>query len=159
VGKAFHLDSFAALQYICSVPAARRRSIPDMAAVHELDPLVGMRVLVVEDHDDSRDLLAQVLEHVGARVIASPSADEALAHLDHVDVVVTDIAMPVHDGFWLLRQIRQHYALTPVIAVSGFSDLQAKALREASFTRVLRKPIDPWVLCREVANAIRPRSP
>jgi CheY-like chemotaxis protein len=159
MGKAFHLDSFAALQYICSVPPAGRRSTPDMAAVHELDPLVGMRVLVVEDHDDTRDLLAQVLEHVGARVIASPSADEALAHLDQVDVIVTDIAMPVHDGFWLLHQIRRYYASTPVIAVSGFSDLQAKALREAAFTKVLRKPIDPWVLCREVANALRPRSP
>jgi CheY-like chemotaxis protein len=127
-----------------------------MAAVHELDPLVGMRVLVVEDHDDSRDLLAQVLEHVGARVIASPSADEALAHLDQVDVVVTDIGMPVHDGFWLLHQIRRRSS-TPVIAVSGYADLQDRALREA-FTRVLRKPIDPWVLCREVAAALRPRS-
>jgi CheY-like chemotaxis protein len=129
-----------------------------MAAVHELDPLVGIRVLVVEDHDDSRDLLEQVLEHVGAHVVASPSADEALAHLDQVDVVVTDIGMPVHDGFWLLHQIRRRSTSTPVIAVSGYADLQDRALREAAFTRVLRKPIDPWVLCREVAAALRPRS-
>jgi CheY-like chemotaxis protein len=130
-----------------------------MAAVHEFDRLVGIRVLVVEDHDDSRDLIEQVLAHVGARVIASPSADEALVHLDQVDVVVTDIAMPGHDGFWLLHQVQQGHRSTPVIAVSGYSDLQEKALREAAFTRVLRKPIDPWVLCREVAAAIRPRSP
>jgi CheY-like chemotaxis protein len=129
-----------------------------MSALHEADQLAGIRVLVVEDHDDSRDLLEQVLEHVGALVIASPSADEALEHLGQVDVVVTDIAMPGHDGFWLLHEVQWRYASTPVIAVSGYSDLQEKALREAAFARVLRKPIDPWVLCREVAAALRPRS-
>jgi CheY-like chemotaxis protein len=128
-----------------------------MAALHEFGPLVGIRVLVVEDHDDSRELLEQVLEHVGAHVIAFSSAEEALPHLGQGDVVVTDIAMPGHDGFWLLREVQRRYASTPVIAVSGYSDLQEKALREAAFTRVLRKPIDPWVLCREVAAAIRPR--
>jgi CheY-like chemotaxis protein len=55
-----------------------------MSALHEADQLAGIRVLVVEDHDDSRDLLEQVLEHVGALVIASPSADEALEHLGQV---------------------------------------------------------------------------
>jgi CheY-like chemotaxis protein len=129
-----------------------------MPAVHEAVQLAGVRVLIVEDHDDSRDLLEQVLAHVGALVIASPSADEALAHLDQIDVVVTDIAMPGHDGFWLLHEVKRRHGLTPVIAVSGYSDLQEKALREAAFARVLRKPIDPWVLCREVAGAIRPRS-
>ena len=48
-----------------------------MSALHEFDQLAGIRVLVVEDHDDSRDVLEQVLAHVGARVVASRSADEA----------------------------------------------------------------------------------
>jgi two-component system, NarL family, capsular synthesis sensor histidine kinase RcsC len=129
-----------------------------MSALHELDQLAGVRVLVVEDHDDSRDMLEQILAHVGAVVIASPSADEALAYLDRVDVVITDIAMPTHDGFWLLREIERRHPAMPVIAVSGYSDLQEKALREATFARVLRKPLDPWVLCREVAAVLRSRS-
>jgi CheY-like chemotaxis protein len=128
-----------------------------MSALHELDRLAGVRVLVVEDHDDSRDLLEQILAHGGARVIAAPSAEEALAHLGEVDVVITDISMPRHDGFWLLREIERRHPSMPVIAVSGYSDLQEKALREASFARVLRKPIDPWVLCREVATVRRRR--
>ena len=129
-----------------------------MPALHEAEVLAGVRVLVVEDHDDSRDLLKHVLEHVGALVVASPSADQALTHLGQVDVVVTDVAMPGHDGFWLLREIQRRHRSMPVIAVSGYSDLQERALREAAFARVLRKPIDPWVLCHEVAAALRPRS-
>jgi CheY-like chemotaxis protein len=43
----------------------------------------------------------------------------------------------------LLHEVQRRYASTPVIAVSGYSDLQEKALREAAFARVLRKPIDP----------------
>jgi CheY-like chemotaxis protein len=130
-----------------------------MPIVEEPVQLAGVRVLVVEDHDDSRDMLEQALAHVGALVVASPSADEAVAHLGEVDVVVTDIAMPGHDGFWLLREVQRSHGSTPVIAVSGHADLQVKALREAAFAKVLRKPIDPWVLCSEVAAALRPRSP
>jgi CheY-like chemotaxis protein len=85
---------------------------------------------------------------VGAAVVASRSADEAVPHLGQVDVVITDIAMPGHDGFWLLREVQRGHRSLPVIAVSGYSDLQEKALRDAAFTRVLRKPIDPWLLCR-----------
>jgi CheY-like chemotaxis protein len=129
-----------------------------MAVAEEPVQLSGVRVLVVEDHDDSRDMLEQALAHVGALVVASPSADEALAHLGEVDIVVTDIAMPGHDGFWLLGEVQRRQGSTPVIAVSGHADLQVKALREAAFVRVLRKPIDPWVLCSEVAAALRPRA-
>ena len=82
-----------------------------MSALHEFDQLVGIRVLVVEDHDDSRDLLEQVLQHVGALVVATRSADEALIHLGDVDVVVTDIAMPGHDGFWLLLEVPRPHPL------------------------------------------------
>jgi two-component system, chemotaxis family, CheB/CheR fusion protein len=127
-----------------------------MSALQEFDQLAGTHVLVVEDHDDSRDVLEQVLQHMGALVVASRSADEAVAHLGKVDVVVTDIAMPGHDGFWLLHEVLRRARHVPVIAVSGYSDLQERALREAAFARVLRKPIDPWVLCREVAAAVRP---
>jgi two-component system cell cycle sensor histidine kinase/response regulator CckA len=128
-----------------------------MSALQEFDQLAGARVLVVEDHDDSRDVLEQVLQHMGALVVALRSADEAVAHLGKVDVVVTDIAMPGHDGIWLLHEVLRRARHVPVIAVSGYSDLQERALREAAFARVLRKPIDPWMLCREVAAAVRPR--
>jgi CheY-like chemotaxis protein len=126
-----------------------------MSALHEFHRLVGVRVLVVEDHTDSRELLEQVFQYVGALVVASSSADAALAYLGEVDVVVTDIAMPGHDGFWLLRQVRRRHRSLPVIAVSGYSDLQERALRQAAFARVLRKPVDPWVLCQEVAAVVR----
>jgi CheY-like chemotaxis protein len=111
----------APLQYIWVAPATEEGDHSAvMSAQHEFDQLAGIRVLVVEDHDDSRDLLEQVLEHVGAFVVASRSADEAQPHLGQVDVVVTDIAMPGHDGFWLLHEVQRSRRPVPVIAVSGY---------------------------------------
>jgi CheY-like chemotaxis protein len=158
-GNSFPLTPPRRFSYMCGVAPATKEGDHSaaMSALHEFDQLAGIRVLVVEDHDDSRDVLEQVLEHVGALVVASRSADEALPHVDQVDVVVTDIAMPGHDGFWLLHEVQRRHRSVPVIAVSGYSDLQERALREAAFARVLRKPIDPWLLCREVAAVVRSR--
>jgi CheY-like chemotaxis protein len=61
-------------------------------------PLRGIRVLVVEDHDDSRDVLAEALKYSGAVVTTASSAREALPLTPMVDVVVTDMSMPGEDG-------------------------------------------------------------
>jgi CheY-like chemotaxis protein len=128
-----------------------------MSALHEFNQLVGIRVLVVEDHDDSRDILEQALQHAGAFVVASRSADEALVHTWtrwKSSSPTSRCPGMMASGCCTRRRERP----VPVIAVSGYSDLQERALREAGFTKVLRKPIDPWLLCREIAAAVRPRS-
>jgi CheY-like chemotaxis protein len=118
-------------------------------------PLSGLRVLVVEDHDDSRDVLEQALTYAGAAVTAAASAKAALESVDTVDVVVTDIAMPGHDGLWLLDEIRRRERRIPVIALSGYSDAYVERLAQATFDRVLRKPVDPWILADEIAAVAR----
>ena len=114
--------------------------------------LVGVRVLVVEDHADSRDLLEQVLTFEGAVVTTASSAREALDQVAGVDVVVTDIAMPGEGGLWLSTQIEQSAHHPAMIAVTGFDDDRTAA--GAGFARVLRKPIDPWQLCAEIRTVL-----
>src|SRR3989454_10050313 len=72
--------------------------------------LAGLRILVVDDEADARDLLAIRLQQYGAEVIAAPSAEaamEALARQEpRPDVIVSDIAMPGEDGYSLIRRVR-----------------------------------------------------
>ena len=84
------------------------------------DPLTGIRIVIAEDHDDTRDILEQVLRHLGAEVTASPLAREALAMVLAADIIVTDLQMPGEDGVWLLEQVNQQPRPIPVISVSGF---------------------------------------
>src|SRR5262249_10884426 len=69
----------------------------------------GVTVLVVDDQPDAREIVATVLARCGAHVDAAGSAVEALAHYDRAapDVLVSDIAMPVADGYDLVRAVRE----------------------------------------------------
>ena len=109
----------------------------------------------MEDHDDSRDFLPQVLLHAGASVVTASSAREAITELEDVDVVVTDYAMPGETGLWLLERVRERPRPVPVIVVTGYADFHAAELSRAPFARVLRKPTDPWQLCAEVLAVAR----
>jgi CheY-like chemotaxis protein len=119
--------------------------------------LAGVRVLVVDDHEDTRDLIEQALVYAGASVIAAGSAREALPHVDRASLIVTDYAMPGETGLWLLERVREHARPVPVIVVTGYADRYAEQLARAPFARVLRKPIDPWRLCEEVGSVLRER--
>jgi CheY-like chemotaxis protein len=112
--------------------------------------LTGLRVLVVEDHEDSREVLRQTLAYLGAVVIAAARARDAVASLNDVDVVVTDYAMPGETGGWLAEQVRARPRAVPVIVVTGYADYYAEALRAVPLARLLRKPVDAWTVCREI---------
>jgi CheY-like chemotaxis protein len=113
----------------------------------------GVSVMVVEDDDDSREMLIVALEVFGARVMAARSAAQALNYLQAVrpDVLVSDLSMPEMDGFALLHAVRASAELKnlPAIAVTGHWDLAKKAT-QSGFQRFIRKPIDPMELCRAV---------
>jgi CheY-like chemotaxis protein len=119
--------------------------------------LTGIRVLLVEDHADTRDILYQVLAHEGALVTAAASAREAIPTIPLVDIVVTDVAMPGESGVWLSGQVMQSPRRVPIIAVTGFADQADVAT--APFARVLRKPVDPWRLCTEIRDVLGQREP
>ena len=121
------------------------------------DHLRGVRVVLVEDHDDSRDLLAFMLEQCGAVVVSAPSARTGLQAVieNRPDVVVSDLGMPGEDGYWLIREVHSRVGTLPAVAVTGFSDrYHPVQAREAGFREYLNKPVDPERLCGAVAKVL-----
>jgi CheY-like chemotaxis protein len=107
----------------------------------------GRRVLVVEDHADSRDLIRQILQSVGVQVQVARDGAEALRVVTGAppDLILCDLIMPIMDGFAFLDRIRRTPAVkhVPVIAVTamgGDGDLQRTW--RAGFDGHLTKPID-----------------
>ena len=126
------------------------------------DSLIGVHVLVVDDDPDARDLLRTVLEYCGALVTVASSASEALATLERImpDVILTDIAMPTHDGYWLSNAIRQlpegRGATLPIVAITAHGEQHGpERTLGAGFQGHLRKPLDPWELCRSLSSLAR----
>jgi CheY-like chemotaxis protein len=72
------------------------------------DALRGIHVLVVDDNTDARELFRRILEYAGALVAVAGSAAAAIAYTQRLvpDVVVCEIVMPGHDGYWLLDRLR-----------------------------------------------------
>jgi PAS domain S-box-containing protein len=107
--------------------------------------LRGLTVVIVDDQEDSCELLAAFFERMGATGIKCDSALAALAALrvHAADLVVADLAMPEIDGFELVRRIRERTATLPVVAVSAYARPQdrAKALH-AGFNAFCAKPLD-----------------
>lgn len=107
--------------------------------------------LIVDDVPDIASMLAVYLERAGYRAVSVFSASEALdaARHEHFDVIISDIGLPVMDGYELARELRAlpDYATTPLIAVTGFSEYtdQQNAFN-AGFDAHLKKPIDPTKL-------------
>jgi len=105
-------------------------------------------VLVVDDVPDIAFMLAAYLERAGYRVVSVFSASEALdaARAEHFDAVISDIGLPLMDGYQLAKELRSlpHYVTTPLIAVTGFTEYsdQQNAF-SAGFDAHLKKPIDP----------------
>lgn len=123
------------------------------------DTLAGIHVVVVDDDADARDLIATVLEYCGALVTKAASADQALALLEKVtsDAVVSDIAMPGRDGYWLLQQLRAPGKdKIPIVAITAHGALHGPdRTLLAGFDAHVRKPVDPWELTGVLAALIR----
>jgi two-component system CheB/CheR fusion protein len=115
-------------------------------------PLRGVRVLLVEDHDDTREALRESLALSGALVLTAPTALEALPQVVMCDVVVTDLAMSGRDGRWLAGQVGTSTRPVPVIALTGYGE--DYDLSGATFARVLTKPVDPETLAAEILQVL-----
>jgi CheY-like chemotaxis protein len=119
--------------------------------------LAGLHILLVEDDPPTSELFKMILECTGGLVSVAESAGQALRLLDRVipDVLVSDIAMPGRDGFWLIGQLRkrraEHGGAVPAIGVTA-GDYRPEDLLAAGFDVGLRKPVDPEVLCQSIAT-------
>jgi PAS domain S-box-containing protein len=120
--------------------------------------LSGLRILVVDDEPDVRDLLLRVLSEARAEVVAAAGATEAIAlfRQHRPQVVVSDIGMPDIDGYALVAQLHALQAGIGRLAVIGLSAFarpedRRRALH-AGFDLYLAKPIDPQVLVGHIAQ-------
>jgi len=122
--------------------------------------LEGMRILVVDDEADSRDLVSAILRRCGGKVKSCKSAAEALKAFRawKPDILVSDIGMPVEDGYSLIQKLRkQRLKLAreiPAIALTAYAtdDDRARAL-SAGFQVHIAKPIEPETLVKSIAGA------
>jgi len=119
--------------------------------------LRGVTVLLVEDERSSREALALILAHYGARVVPAASMREAVDRYcqSTPSILVCDIGLGQSDGYTVLRLIRARERhpgdRIPAIAVSGFSSRESgQRAREAGFDAFLRKPIDVAALLKLV---------
>lgn len=154
-------------EFVLSLPI---RSTSDLEAVLAPEEgtvagrLESVRILLVDDEDDSRAATCAVLESAGAHVTATSSAAEAFEQLKSAsfDLVVSDIAMPVEDGYSLLKRARRlggEVATLPAIALTAYAGIEdQQRSREAGFLRHLAKPVQPAELVTTVARvALRGR--
>ncbi len=125
-----------------------------------LNALSGLRVLVVDDEPDTRDVLAATLQESGALVTAVASVAEAFCALEGFapDVLVSDIGMPEQDGYALIRQLRatDPGKQIPAAALTAYASEEdrLKAL-EAGFQTHLSKPVEPDDLVAAIANLVK----
>ncbi len=132
---------------------------PGSARLESGFSLEGMAVLVVDDDEQSRDVVAAHLHERHAAVLTAASAAQAFELLQHerVDVLLADIGMPGEDGYGLIRRIRalkaSKVASIPAAALTAFArdDDRLQALH-AGFQLHLAKPIDERSLVTAVAS-------
>jgi len=120
----------------------------------------GMRVLLVEDDDDNRELMSEVLEAAGYRVTSAASGAEGLRQLAGrpVDVVVTDVGMPGMGGLELARAAKEIAPHVPVVVVTGYAERDDIAsARGKVVDAVLVKPVDPEALTSAVDAVVKRR--
>jgi PAS domain S-box-containing protein len=126
----------------------------------QIPRLDGVRVLVVDDHPENRTFLRAVVASCGAEVDAAESVAEAFRIFDAKmpDVLVSDLAMPVEDGYSLLYRLRMREAergrRIPALAVSAYGENDRAKVLAAGFDEFIPKPVHPADLARAIASVL-----
>ncbi len=120
-------------------------------------------ILIVDDHDDARELLAEFLMHEGYHTIMAANGRAALDRLAYVqpDLIISDLEMPEMDGVELVRHLRAAPALAPipVIVLTSFDTESARQRLGDLVSNVrviLRKPVKLGAMLQVVVNCLGP---
>jgi PAS domain S-box-containing protein len=150
---------------ISSVAPTVREGSVRAGALEERSTLEGRTILIVDDEDDARLLLMEVLQHRGATVVPVSSALAALEFLGNTrpDAIISDIGMPERDGYSLIRAIREQERESdrrlPAIAMTAFAyEADSRRALSEGFDRHLPKPFDATAVV-EALSAIMHREP
>ena len=128
--------------------------MPDMSG-----SIAGLKVLVVDDESDSRELVRRLLEDCDADVTTAASASEALeqTRAKRPDLIISDIGMPGEDGYSLIRKVRalgpDHGGSVPAIALTAYARSQDRMQSVlAGYQMHIPKPVEPAELITIVAS-------
>ena len=148
--------------FFVNLPIAAVSLLPgaDDGESSSLPGLKGLRVLVVDDETDARDILTHVLQGYGMETETAASAFEALAKVESYrpDVIVSDVGMPEADGYWLMSQVRalpqEQGGETPAIALTAYGSAEDRARALSSGYHLhLPKPAEAPALAKAIAVA------
>ncbi len=155
-GATFTIRIPLAVDHLAVKSAARERDDVDSSP----RPLAGLRVLLVEDEADARELLALTLRVSGASVDAVDSVRQALLNLQSLqpDVLVSDVGLPTESGYDLIRQIRampSELSKIPAVALTAFATEKDRQLAlSAGFQIHLAKPVEPDALVQAIESLV-----
>ena len=163
-----HLAHPVLMQDICAAPRSEFHAPeqPNTAREH-LDTLQGKRALVLEDHPVNQELVCSYLKAAGMQVTLCEHGQEAVDLLDpdeapDFDVIITDLEMPVMDGYafteWLRDQTR--WMDTPLVGLTGhaFSEVRNRCL-DLGMDSFIAKPVEPGELYAKLAELLRSQLP
>ena len=137
-----------------------RARVTDGLSIECSPRLDGVRVLIVDDDSDTRQMLKAVLSECQAEVITAASAAEAIKEIEQrkPDVLVSDLGMPEQDGYELIKQVREtesadHTARIPALALTAYAKAEDRVRALAGGYQVhLAKPVEPAEFVLVVAN-------
>ena len=145
-----------------SVPTPARALVARPRAFSPSDALREVKVLVVDDEPDARELLTWVVAACGGIAIEASSASEALGLLasENPDVLVSDIGMPGEDGYSLIHRVRalppEQGGKTPAVALTAYARVEDRVrVLAAGFELYLTKPVNPDDFVAVVANLVQ----
>ena len=162
VGKGAAFDVLLPIRAVQpSSPPEDESKVSPSSVAASARPFSGLeraRVLAVDDHDDSLDLLRELLESAGAIVTSASTVAEALAAGGPFDIIISDVGMPAQDGYELIRGVRagEIGSDVPAIALTAYARAEdAVRARRAGFDEHLAKPVDAEELLAAVKRLIR----
>jgi PAS domain S-box-containing protein len=153
----------AAVARTIDPPLKGQRQVRLDSSFERPNQLRGMRVLVLDDEDDARQLLRAVLEECGCKVTTASNVAEAmgiLAKQERLDLVVSDIGMPNQDGYDFIRQLRALPAGAggnlPAVALTAYARAEdRRRVLNAGYSMHVSKPVEPAELVAVVLSLTR----
>ncbi len=147
-------------EFTVKIPVVKLKSVPEVIseAPSNTNHLYGKNILTVDDESSQLALSKELIKSIGMNCDIAKDGKEALRKLEknNYDLVLTDIQMPVMDGFELLKAIQSREELKhiPVIAASGRTSVSSSDYLDAGFSGNLLKPYRPQELLRKIGDVL-----
>jgi CheY-like chemotaxis protein len=157
-GSTFVVSLPLAIMHEPAVPLAHPKGAAGAGVSQDVALLSGLRILVVDDESDAREVMRRTLLAAHAEVATAGSVFEALATLRtyKADALVSDIGMPIQDGYELIKQARAEGLLArdaPAIAVTAFARPEdRRRILLSGFQMHIAKPVEPFELVAAIAS-------